>query len=215
MQDDGEDVDEDRLYFLELAVRQRLGEDLTESELLDLEDFDGQEKDFQDTETSATQLSSTQDKEDYFMQSAKENNELPNISGERSPSVPDDDNGSEHGKNKEEKDAIPKVSDEGSASIPDYNNSSEHARSLDVQDTDTSPTRLSSTQDKEDYFIQSAKENNEPPNISGERSLSVPDDDNGSEHGKNKEEKVVIPKVSDEGSASIPDYNNSPNMPDH
>ncbi|KAG7348323.1 hypothetical protein IV203_017028 [Nitzschia inconspicua] len=41
--DNGEDIDEVRLYFLELAVRQRLDEDLTENELLDLSQFDEQE----------------------------------------------------------------------------------------------------------------------------------------------------------------------------
>ena len=132
MQDDGEDVDEDRLYFLELAVRQRLGEDLTESELLDLEDFDGRELNVQDTEASPTQVNASQDNDDHSTGSAKENIELPNVSDERSPSVPDDDNCSEHSNNEDEK--IPKVYDEGSASIPDDKDGSEHSRSLSGAD---------------------------------------------------------------------------------
>ncbi|KAL3922617.1 MAG: hypothetical protein SGILL_002111 [Bacillariaceae sp.] len=42
-QDNGEEVDEVRLYFLELAVRQRLDEELTQSELLELSQFDDEE----------------------------------------------------------------------------------------------------------------------------------------------------------------------------
>ena len=44
LQDAGQDVDQDRLYLLELVVRNRLREYLTEEEIQDLEDFEAQEE---------------------------------------------------------------------------------------------------------------------------------------------------------------------------
>jgi hypothetical protein len=51
-QDNGDTVDEDRLYLLELAVRQQLDEELTEDEMAELEEFDATERSTQSTSDS-------------------------------------------------------------------------------------------------------------------------------------------------------------------
>ena len=49
----GEEVDEDRLYCLELFARQMVGEDLTEDERLDLEDFEKEEEEGEEVGAAA------------------------------------------------------------------------------------------------------------------------------------------------------------------
>jgi hypothetical protein len=62
-QDTGEDIDENRLYLLELAVRKRLDEELTSDELRKLENFDIEEVAFEPQNVSTSQTEMDQQNE--------------------------------------------------------------------------------------------------------------------------------------------------------
>jgi hypothetical protein len=97
-QERGKDVDEERLYLLELAVRDRLGEELTQDELLDLEEFDAgenREETIVEVESSSTEERSILDEnksssaQEFFSNDTTSNAASDEYEGDNSMSMGD------------------------------------------------------------------------------------------------------------------------------